>query len=60
MKAINYISQEQHRKKCGAHQMTEEERTYLKAHAINGVIPFTDFVKAATEILNREQTKIIL
>lgn len=35
--------------------MTEEDKTYLKSFAVNGVIPFEDYIKAMNEILNKDR-----
>lgn len=56
MKAINYISQEQYKKLCGQHRLTDTDKAHIKAYAADGIISFSDFIKAATEVLNHEQT----
>lgn len=40
--------------KPGKYILTEEDREYLKSFAIDGVIPFTDYIRAINEILNKQ------
>lgn len=41
------------RSKPGKYVLTDEDREYIKSFAVDGVIPFSDYIKAVNEILNR-------
>ena len=41
--------------KPGKYILTEEDKEYLKSFAVNGVIPFNDYIKAMNEILNKDR-----
>ncbi len=40
-------------RKPGKYILTEEDKQYLKSFAVNGVIPFNDYIKAMNKILNK-------
>lgn len=39
--------------KPGKYVLTDEDRDYIKSFAVDGVITFSDYIKAVNEILNR-------
>lgn len=41
------------RSKPGKYALTDEDKEYIKSFAVDGVIPFSDYIKAVNEILNR-------
>lgn len=36
-----------------AYLLTEEDKEYIKSFAVDGVIPFDDYIKAVNKILNK-------
>lgn len=43
-------------KASGQYILTEEDKEYLKSFAVNGIIPFDDYIKAMNEILNKDRS----
>ena len=37
----------------GKHVLTDEEKEYIKSFAVDGVIPFDDYIRAVNKVLNQ-------
>lgn len=40
-------------RRSGKYKLSEQDKEYLKSFAVDGVIPFDDYIRAINEILNR-------
>lgn len=39
----------------GTYRITKDDKDYIKRFAVDGVLPFSDYVKALTQILNQQK-----